>query len=341
MKIGNIDLSKEVMIIAEIGNNHEGNYRNAEEMIKLASESGVHAVKFQTFKTEYYINIKDQKRYTQLKSYELSYKQFERLKNLAEQLGLIFLSTPFDLDSATFLNDIVPAFKISSGDNTFFPLIKYIAETGKPIILSTGYVDMAQIIETKNYITEIWSKNKIEQSLAILHCVSDYPVENEYANLKAIKSMKNLLSCEIGYSDHTIGIDAAIIAVTLGARIIEKHFTIDKNFSSFRDHSISADPDDMKNMVDKIKNTLEMLGTGEKVAQKNEVNSLSLVRRSITAKHDIPVNTIIKKSDITWVRPHNGLSPGKEHLIIGKYSMRPISKGEPIIPEMLREREIL
>jgi len=337
MKIGNIDLSKEVMVVAEIGNNHEGNFRYAEKMIKLAAESGVHAVKFQTFKTEYFISINEKKRFSQLKSYELSYTQFEKLKKIAEKCGLIFLSTPFDLDSVLFLNDIVPAFKIASGDNTFFPLIESIAKTGKPIILSSGFADMKQIKKTKEYIENIWNENKIKQDIAVLHCVSEYPVDKQNANLKAINTMKEHLSCNIGYSDHTFGLDAAIIAVALGARIIEKHFTIDKNFSSFRDHSISADPDDMKNMVNKIKQTLLMLGNGEKVAQKNELNSLPLVRRSIAAKNDIPFNRPITKDDIIWVRPlNNALPPGKEHLVIGKISKKPIYRGDPITPELLK-----
>jgi len=336
MKIGNIDLSKEVMIVAEIGNNHEGNYDIAKELISLAADAGVHAVKFQTFKTEHYVTSKDKKRFNQLKSYELSYTQFEKLSHFAAKLGLIFLSTPFDLASVDFLNNFVPVFKISSGDNTFYPLIDSIARTGKPIFLSSGFADLNQVKKTKDFIENVWKTNNIDQNLIVLHCVAEYPVKKKNANLKAIQTMKDYLSCDIGYSDHTIGVEAAVIAVALGAKVIEKHFTLDKNFSDFRDHNISADPDDMKKMVEKIKQTHEILGTGKKVIQQNELADLPFVRRSITATRDILANTSISKEDITWVRPGDGLAPGNEHLVIGKVSKNQILKGDIITSDNLK-----
>ena len=146
-------------------------------------------------------------------------------------VGILFISTPFDLESALFLNSIVDALKIASGDNNFYPLIEAIAETGEPIIMSTGFADIQQIIKSKTLIEKIWDQQDIVQDLAILHCVSAYPVELKYANLKAIQTLRESFDCTIGFSDHTLGINAAIVSVGLGARIIEKHFTLNKSFS--------------------------------------------------------------------------------------------------------------
>jgi len=253
MKIKDINIRDKVLIIAEIGNNHEGSYSLAEDMIGLAEESGADAVKFQTFQTEHYLSVNDKERYKRLKSFELTFNEFEKLSNIAKELGILFISTPFDLESALFLNSIVDAMKISSGDNTFYPLIQSVAETGKPIIMSTGLVDIQQIMKSKTLIENIWAEKDIVQDLAILHCVSAYPVEAQYANLRAIQSLRESLDCTVGLSDHTIGTTSAIVSVALGARIIEKHFTIDKHFSDFRDHQISCDPQDMKQLVQSVR----------------------------------------------------------------------------------------
>jgi len=328
MQIGNINLKQDVMIVAEIGNNHEGNFQLAKEMVKLAADTGVHAVKFQTFKTENFIYQLNTKRFKQLKSYELSYTEFEKLSEMAQSCGLIFLSTPFDIESAIFLNDIVPAFKISSGDNSFYPLLEVVSKTGKPIIISGGCADIPQLKKTQAFINKIWDENKINQEMIFLHCVSSYPVPSGQENLKAIHTIRDQLSCIVGYSDHTIGIDAACIAVTLGAKIIEKHFTIDKNYSDFRDHQISADPNDMKKLVDKVNLTLKMLGSGEKILQISELETLSAVKRSVVATKDLSEGSIISKDDIKWVRHSGGITSGKEDLIYGKKLLKSVNNGE-------------
>jgi len=330
MRINNWNADKRVLIIAEIGNNHEGSYTLAEEMIGLACESGVDAVKFQTFQTKYFISSKDKNRFNQLKSYELTQNEFEKLSKVAKELDLIFLSTPFDIESALFLKTIVDAYKISSGDNNFYPLIKEIAQTYKPLILSTGYADIDQIKKSIQLIENIWKKKNISERLAVLHCVSAYPVEPEYANLKAIETLRNSFDCTVGYSDHTIGDQAAITSVCLGARVIEKHFTINKNYSDFIDHRISADPLDMENLVRNVRKVEIMLGSGIKEPQKPEIDSLKYVRRSIVVKNNLPQNHKIRYNDLTWIRLPGGLSPGMEDLLIGKSTIKKINAFEII-----------
>jgi N,N'-diacetyllegionaminate synthase len=326
-----------VLVVAEIGNNHEGSYALAEELIGRAAEAGAHAVKFQTFKTEYYMNRKESERFRRLKSFELPFENFEKLSRTAEHVGLIFLSTPFDLESARFLEGIVSAYKIASGDNTFFPLLEQVASTGKPLILSGGLAGMDELRYSKNFIEDVWQKRNILSSLAILHCVTAYPVPPFEANLSAISHMRREFDCTIGYSDHTVGIDAALLAVALGARLIEKHFTVDKRYSDFRDHQLSADPAEFKELVEKVRHAQVLLGSGVKEAQKSEVEIVQSLRRSIVAKRDLPEGTVIVWGDITWTRPAIGLPPGKEQLVLGKALKRPVAAGETILEEYVTE----
>jgi sialic acid synthase SpsE len=242
----------------------------------------------------------------------------------------MFLSTPFDIESARFLNKIVPAFKISSGDNNFFPLIDYIARTGKPIILSSGLADFGEIRRTERFIKNIWQRSNIRQELAVLHCVSSYPTALHDANLLAIRDLERL-KVTVGYSDHTVGIESAVLAVSLGARIIEKHFTVSRDYSDFHDHRISADPEEFRQMVLRIKEALQILGDGKKRILESEKKMLKRVRRSVAAKKDLKKGDILTLDDITWVRPGTGLAPGEEKKVLGKTLQRPIRKGERVL----------
>ena len=331
MKIGTLDTKDRVIVVAEIGNNHEGSYTLAEEMIGLATEAGADAVKFQTFRTEFYLSRYDRNRFNLLKSFELSQVEFEKLSQVAKKLGRLFISTPFDIESTKFLDGIVDAIKISSGDNNFYPLIETAAQTGQPLIISTGLADMDQVFLSIEKIEKIWDKIQCEKNLAVLHCVTAYPVEPKFANLRAIQTLKNKLDITVGYSDHTLGIDAAISSVGLGARIIEKHFTINKHFSDFRDHQLSADPEEMKNLIKSVRRVEEMLGSGEKYLQVPEKDIGIRIRRSIVAKQKIAKGKRINFDDLTWIRPGGGLKPGEEYKLIGKIINQDIDMGEPIL----------
>jgi len=336
MKIADIDLDQKVLIIAEIGNNHEGSVGLAEEMIGLAAESGADAVKFQTIVPELLISANQTERIKQLNRFSLSFDEFERLSEVAKNQNVLFLSTPFDIDSIRILNPLVPAFKIASGDNQFFPLLEEVAKTAKPVLLSTGFLSLEDTVRSKDFIFDIWEERGIKQELALLHCISCYPTLNSDANLLAIKSLKRL-GVTVGYSDHTMGTEAAVLAVGLGARIIEKHFTINKKYSDFRDHQLSADPNEMGELVKRVRTAVQMLGSSEKNCVECEESVKKSVQRSIAARIDLDKGVRLQWNHLSWVRPGNGLAPGREQEIIGRVVRRPISRGQLILPQNLEK----
>ena len=299
MKIGKFDSEKEVLIVAEIGNNHEGRYELAQKLVQKAAECGVDAVKFQTFDTKFYVSQKDEARYHQLRSFELNISQFKELSDLAHSLGLLFFSTPFDLESVRLLKEIVDAYKIASGDSNFYPLLESIAQISKPIILSTGLSDFQQILRSVQFIEEVRRKSSLPAQLALLHCVTAYPASPEEVNLHSIPFLRENFKCPVGYSDHTIGTDACVAATALGACIIEKHFTLDKAFSSFRDHQLSADPAELKQLVQRVQLVSSMLGEFQKAIQPSEKILSPFIRRSIVAAGKLAKGHQISSSDLT------------------------------------------
>jgi sialic acid synthase SpsE len=334
MQIGHHDLNKRVLVVAEAGNNHEGCFARAEDMIDRAAAAGADAIKFQTIVPEKLVAAKESERLAQLNRFRLNYEQFAALAKTAKQAGITFLSTPFDLDSVAALEPLVPAYKVASGDNDFFPLLERVALTGKPILLSTGMIDLAGTARAKDAIEAIWRRNGVNPGLVLLHCVAAYPTPPEEANLGAIRGLAGL-GTVVGYSDHTIGLDACPFAVAFGARIIEKHFTLDKNFSAFRDHKLSADPAEFAELVRRIRAVEQMLGTGEKRIMGVEEGGVRNVRRAIMAARDLPTGTILTKADLTFLRPRVGLAPDREAMLIGRRLSVAVRQGEPILPEDL------
>ena len=331
MKIGEKEINKKVFIIAEIGNNHEGNFELAKEMISKAAKAGVDAVKFQTFIPENLVSNEDKTRLKQLSKFQLSYNQFKDLSLFAEEKSVIFFSTPFDLKSAEFLNSIQPLFKIASGDNNFFPLIDIVAQFKKPMIVSTGVADLDLIKKIYDRIFSIWKNKNSNPGLALLHCVSSYPVPHDQANLSTISFLnKEFPDVAIGYSDHTLGIDAAVSSVFCGAKIIEKHFTIDKNYSDFRDHKLSADFEEMKLLVDQVRKAESMLGEKEIMQQKCERNEYCRPKVNCCGPR-YSIGPELKWSHFTWVRPGKGFSPGEENILIGKKVNKNLKIGQIIL----------
>jgi len=329
MKSKNFYLKKnKVLIIAEIGNNHEGSFKLAKKLIEKAAIAGVDAVKFQTFRTERFINDIDQLRYKRYKKFELSEKEFYKLSKFAKSKKLIFISTPLDIQSAIYLNKYVDYFKISSGDNNYFQLIEKVLSFKKPIIISTGLLDYSGVVDLFKLIKKI--KFPIKK-VFFLHCVSDYPVIDKEANLISIKYLNDKFKMNIGYSDHTLGIEASIMAVAYGARIIEKHFTIDKNYSNFRDHKLSADPKEMIKLVESVRRSSIMAGIYTKKISKNEKKNLKSMRRSLYAKVQINKGERITMDKIKFVRPFNSLSSIKIESILNKKAKSLIKKSQPIL----------
>ena len=322
-----INLKKKVMIVAEIGNNHEGSFKQAKKLIQKAAQSGVDAVKFQTFKTEEFINDTDQKKYDRYKKFELTKEEFYKLSRFAKSKKLIFISTPLDIQSAIFLNKCVDYFKISSGDNNYYQLIEKVLSFKKPVIISTGLLNNSGI---KDLLKFIKKKKFPMKKIFLLHCVSDYPVEDKEANLISIQYLRDKFKINIGYSDHTLGVEASIMAVTYGSRIIEKHFTLDKGYSNFRDHKLSADPDEMAKLVKSVRRSSAMVGMYTKIISKNEKKNLNSMRRSLYAKVQIDKGEKITSNKIKFVRPNNLISPEEANKFINKKAKSLIKKSQPI-----------
>ena len=328
MKIGNFDTSEKVLIIAEIGNNHEGDFSLAQEMIDAAAESGADAVKFQTITPNRLVSPRDKDRINQLQKFSFNRDQFAALKAKADQNNVMFLSTPFDLEAVDWLTSLVPAFKVASGDNDFWPLLDKIALTGKPIILSLGLGRIQDAPKIASFLERIWKDSKISfPSLAFLHCMVSYPTPKDQANLRNIMNIK-FENVTPGYSDHTLGIKAAELAVACGARIIEKHFTLNKNQSDFRDHQLSADPFELKALVNAVADVERFLGRNDSLIGNCEKENVTAVGRSIASNRDMDAGEAISISDLCWIRPRIGLKPGEEHLILGKKLSSSITEGE-------------
>ena len=341
MNIEGRDTEKTVLIVAEIGNNHEGSFDIAQRMIGSAAKAGADAVKFQTIIPQQLVNSADIARLERLRSFQFSYAQFEALARTARDSGVIFFSTPFDIQSAYFLNSIQNVFKIASSDNNFMRLIETVAGFAKPMFVSTGLADLDLLQRIYSATSAIWNENGVNPGFAFLHCVCSYPAPPDQANLGAIQKLKaHFPGAIIGYSDHTLGIEAATFAVAAGARIIEKHFTLDKNHSEFRDHQLSADPQDFRLLVSSIRRVEAMQGSGEITPQACEEGNRAPVRRSIAAAQDLAAGTKLTDAHITWVRPGTGISPGEEHTVRGRVTKRSLVQGEIITIEDFTETGI-
>ena len=332
-------------IIAEAGVNHNGDVRLARKLIDAAVEAGADAVKFQTFEAEELVTETAEKadyqkettgskesQFQMLKKLELSEKDFESLFIYAQKKGIISLSTPFDKGSADLLDKLgVPAFKIGSGEITNFPLLKHIAAKQKPVILSTG---MSTLDEVDRAVRTL--KKDGSGEIALLHCVSCYPASTEDTNLRAMETIRRKFNMPVGLSDHSIGIHIPVAAVALGACIIEKHFTLDKNLPG-PDHRASLEPDELREMVCAIREVEGALGSGVKRPVKAELDTRKAARRSLVARVDIPAGTIITEKMLDVKRPGTGVAPGEINLVIGKRARKPIRRNEVIATVRLED----
>lgn len=335
MKIGGWDLDQSVLVVAEIGNNHEGDLGRAREMVAAAAEAGAGAVKVQVIRPEHLVTPDQTERLALLRSFQLDFAQFEELAGLAHERGLLFLATPFDLGAARFVCGLADAVKIASGDVTFLPLIGEAARGAKPLILSTGMADLEEVRRAASVAREVWDGLGMDPGLAVLHCVVSYPTPEEEANLAAIAALARELDCTAGYSDHTLGIEAAALSVAAGARIIEKHFTLDKGLSDYRDHQLSADPAELAELVERVRRAERLLGDGGIACQACEAGNLGPVRRSICAARDLKAGEVLAWEDLAWLRPAGGMAPGEEPALLGRRLLRDMEKGEALAREFV------
>lgn len=329
-------------IIAEAGVNHNGKIELAYKLIVAAKETGVDAVKFQTFKAEKIVSKKtkmaryqienlqkDESQLEMLKKLEISYGDFRKLKKYCDKIGIMFLSTPDEEESLDFLVDSIkiPIIKVGSGELTNLPFLRCIAKKNKPIIISTGMGNLGEVESALNILTNSGTKRK---NITILHCTTNYPCPYEEVNLKAMLSLKEAFKLSVGYSDHTLGIEVPISAVSLGATVIEKHFTLDKNMEG-PDHKASLEPNELKAMVKAIRNIEEALGDGIKKPNKSEIDIMKVARKSIVASKDIKKGEIFNDDNITVKRPGTGISPMRWNEIVGKIAKKDFKEDELII----------
>lgn len=326
-----------VYIIAEAGVNHNGSFDLACRLVDAAKGAGVDCIKFQTFKSENLVSRTAQKAEYQkettgdssqrdmLKKLELSFADFLRLKEYCDIKRIDFLSTPFDFDSIDFLNSIdMPFWKIPSGEVTNLPYLLTLAKTGKPVVMSTGMCTLQEIRDA----IDVLSANGTKE-IKLLHCNTEYPTPFEDVNLKAMEMMRNEFHLDVGYSDHTKGIEVPIAAVALGATIIEKHFTLDRNMEG-PDHKASLEPQELADMVKCIRNIEKAIGNGEKTPSPSEKKNITVARKSIVAKTKIKTGDIFTEQNITAKRPGTGLSPMKWFEVLGKTALRDFEEDELI-----------
>ena len=323
--------NKNVFIIAEIGVNHNGSVELAKKMIKSASECGVDAVKFQTFNSEDLVtenaktagyqekNTNENSQLKMLKKLELTFDNFKELKDYALKNNVMFISSPFDIKSVNLLEKLdVPLYKLGSGELTNFELIDKVQKTNKPLIISTGMATLDEIKETYHYI-----ENK--DNLIILHCITGYPTSFEEANLNFIKTLQKEFDVPIGFSDHSPGIELPIAAVALGACVVEKHFTLDKNLEG-PDHKASLNPKEFKAMVDAIRNVEVAMGDGVRKFTDNELEIKKVARKSIVLNQDVKKGSILQREMLSIKRPGTGIPPKNIDEIIGKTVIKDLNK---------------
>jgi len=331
MRIGNIDLDQRVLIVAEIGNNHEGDFARAVELIKAAAAAGADAIKFQTIVPDRLVAPSETARIAQLGRFALTPEQFAKLAEIANRAGVMFLSTPFDIGSVAMLDPLVPAFKIASGDNDWPGLLRAVARTGKPILLSTGLASLAEIESARSVIDAEWAKAGSAPGLVVLHCVSAYPTAPENANLGAMRALATL-GTVVGYSDHTLGVNAAVLSVALGGRLIEKHFTLDHDQSEFRDHKLSADPSELAELVVRVREAEAMLGRGDKRRLDQEAPVAAAARRSVHVARDLAAGATLNEADIVCLRPAGGIPAAEMDKVIGRRLARAVAAGARLSP---------
>lgn len=331
------DMGK-TFIIAEAGDNHNGNFENALKLVDAAKEAGADCVKFQTFITEeiisknaqmaeYQINNtgREESQFAMVKRLELTFSQFTQIKEYCDKKEIMFLSTPFDIPSIEFLERLkIPFFKIPSGEVTNLPYLIKIASYGKKVILSTGMCE----VEDVQRAVQILENNGCG-AITLLHCNTEYPTPYEDVNLNAMVTMKKRFKKEVGYSDHTVGIEVPIAAVAMGATVVEKHFTLDKTMPG-PDHKASLEPDELKAMVIGIRNIEKALGDGNKRVSSSERKNIVIARKSIVARRSIAKGEIFTEDNLAVKRPGNGINPMLWYDIIGTKASKDFSEDELI-----------
>lgn len=338
MKIADFEIGRsKTFIIAEIGGNHEGSFEKAEEMVRLAAQAGADAVKFQILQAgrivharsskPAYSGITHQKQWERFKKIEFTKDQYRHLKKTAEANGALFFASVFDAEVLETMDDLLPAYKVASGDLTYYSLLRLIRKKKKPVLLSTGASTMQEIQEAVQWLGK--------KDLALLHCVCAYPAPYEDMNLKVIPALQKKFKLPVGFSDHSFGIECVLGAVALGACIIEKHFTTDKSIP-VGDHRLSVNPHELQLMVDSIRHLEQALGKKQRPVFPAEMRARDLVRRSLYAIEDIKAGQKVTAKNIRALRPLEGMGAEKEPWLIGKPLRHDVSAGAPLFEKDIK-----
>lgn len=332
---------KHVTVIAEAGVNHNGSIKLAKQLVDKAVEAGVDYIKFQTFKAsklvtkaakqaEYQqknIGKEGDSQYQMLKKLELSPEDHEVLIAYCKEKGIKFFSTAFDFDSIEYLRSLnLGLWKVPSGEVTNYPFLKRVASFNEKTILSTGMCEMEDV---RAAVDALYKSGLSKENLILLHCNTEYPTPFEDVNLRAMLALKDEFKVEVGYSDHTKGIEVPIAAVALGANVIEKHFTLDRNMEG-PDHKASLEPDELKAMVSAIRNIEKALGSSKKTVSESERKNIVIARKSIVAAKDIKKGELLTEANLTVKRPGNGISPMRWQEVIGTKAVRDFNEEELI-----------
>ena len=327
-------------IIAEAGVNHNGNLKLAKKLIDSAVEAGADAIKFQTFKAENIVSINAPKAEYQKETTDANESQFDMIKKLelnleahkelmayCKEKNILFLSTPFDHDSIELLNNLgLEIFKIPSGEITNLPYLRHVGMLNKKVILSTGMADLVEIEDALDVLVKAGTK---KENITILHANTEYPTPMEDVNLRAMQTIAKTFNTQVGYSDHTLGIEIPIAAVAMGATVIEKHFTLDRKMKG-PDHKASLEPDELKLMVKSIRNIEQAKGDGTKKPSESEKQNIPNARKSIVAAINIKKGEIFTTENITTKRPGDGISPMEWYNILGTKAKNDFLKDELI-----------
>lgn len=332
------------LILAEAGVNHDGELDRARALVRAAAEAGADAVKFQTFSADRLVTPtasqadyqsrgegEAETQHAMLKRLELTRADHEALVRQCAEVGLVFLSSPFDEASADLLDDLeVPALKLGSGELTNLPLLRHVARKGRPVILSTGMADLGEVEAAL-----IAVRRAGDPPVVLLHCVSCYPAHPAEVNLRAMETMRDAFGVPVGYSDHTLGHEATLAAVALGACVIEKHFTVDRTLPG-PDHQASVEPVELAALVASIRQVEMTLGHGRKVPLPREAEIAAVARKSLVTARDVAAGEVLDDAAVAILRPGTGLPPSEHEAVIGRTAAVDIPTGTPLTREMLR-----
>lgn len=328
MKLFGKDLSKDILYVAEIGNNHQGGFDYARELLKLAAEAGADAVKFQSFTPERFISSSTPERLERITKFALDEDQHKTLFEDAKKLGVKMFSSLISEDWVDKLGPHVEAYKIASGDITFKKVIQDAAKTGKPLIISTGAATVEEIDQAVSWVEEIVGKDKLPERLAVLHCICAYPTPLDQANVRSVVALQERYpTLTIGYSNHVIEPEATYAAIALGARIVEVHFTDNKKDRDFHDHTLSFEPQEFKELVRMGNQINQSLGRFEKTIQECELDP-QIVRKGILVSKDLTEGHVLSAEDLMFGRPATDFPANDVDQVVGKKLTKALKKGE-------------